>query len=440
MKKTCEVCKKKIFQYVCPSCEIVYCSLECYQNHNDNCVNNFLEKHVNENIRNNALTEFDKKEFKFKLKKFYEDNAESDFTSECKILNERKDEKKSKARYDRGNYEHVKCGWAEELRGGDEQGKCDNEEDEEDEHVHDGDEERGSLPQPRDDDNGDDANCEETASSESEAAENSEYLNKWCISNKRYKVLTELALKDELKLENLNKTEKKQFFSFLKNNDMNLYIDKFEPWWLECVIKRMEVPEHICCNKDVNQNVIFIIIEIIYSYCYLLRIYYKTISNREFCYLMLYLAVSLNRLYLPEENALNTINNLFERILEKDDLAREKNVLYNVITDVSKIISLKELILRCLYETKRKFKKEIKKLNTYKDTLTSNLKKAKILISILQEQKNFKYVNKKITFLYSYANYHYDRFEEIRLQLTRFYSEQRIFVQSNENREIVLSK
>ncbi|ETW38307.1 hypothetical protein PFTANZ_01039 [Plasmodium falciparum Tanzania (2000708)] len=82
MRKTCEVCKNKTFQYVCPSCEIVYCSVECYKLHNSSCVKTFLDNQVNENIKNNELTDFDIKEFKFKLKKFYNLQDEADHKNE----------------------------------------------------------------------------------------------------------------------------------------------------------------------------------------------------------------------------------------------------------------------------------------------------------------------------------------------------------------------
>ncbi|CRG99331.1 conserved Plasmodium protein, unknown function [Plasmodium relictum] len=512
MKKTCEVCKNKIFNYVCPSCEIVYCSLECYKNHNYKCVSNFLENQVNENIKNNEITEFDKKEFKFKLKKFYEENSQNDFleyknTNKCKNSKELKEKKKEY--YYGNNYkeneydeeeeqdedeeeqdedeeeeqdedeeeeqdedEEEEQDEDEEEQGEDEEEEEQEEQEQDEDEVEQDEDEEEEQEQEEEQDEGeeekqeeeednqekggerkekenDDDNCNKrkkyegnknTNSKNNKVINNSNYMKKWFISKKRYKVLTELALKDELKLENLNKIEKKQFFSFLKNNDVSQYLDKYEPWWLNCVIKKMQIPDHICCNKNVNKNVIFIIIEILYSYCYLLRIYNKYISNKEFCYSLLYLANSLNRFYLPESNILNTISNLFQRILENDDLAREKNVLYNVITDVTKILDLKELLLRCLYETKKFFKKEIEKINTKKDQLSNNLNNTKKLAGALQEQKLFIYVNKKIKFLYSYSNYHYENFNDIKNQLSKFYNEQKNFVKSNDKREIILSK
>ncbi|CAD2093228.1 zinc finger protein, putative [Plasmodium vinckei lentum] len=415
MKKTCEVCKKKTFQYVCPSCEIVYCSLECYKGHNNKCVTNFLENQVNEKIKNNIVKEHDIKEFKFKLKKFYDENIEENYPCDKNNDNEHID-----GENDMNTIEEAILGnesspiKSEKIKNDKDKSERDSSENENEDMEH-------------------------SESDNSETEKISGYSKKWCISNKRYKVLTDLALKDKLTLDDLNQTEKKQFLSFLKNNDMNLYLGTFDPWWLNCVIKKMEIPEHICCTKNVNKNVIFIIVEIIYSYCYLLRIYNKSIYNKEFCYLLLEIASSLNRSIMPESNVLNTINNLFQRILENNEIAREKNILYNVITDVTKILDLKDLVLRCLYKTKKIFKKEIGKINKKKDQLYNKGNNASEVIMIFQDQKLFKYVNKKIKFLYSYANYHFDDFTKPKEQLSMFYKQQASFIQANEKREVVLS-
>ncbi|GAW80186.1 hypothetical protein, conserved [Plasmodium gonderi] len=413
MRKTCQVCKRKLYQYVCPSCEIVYCSLECYKRHNDKCVNIFLDNQVKQSIKNNQLTDLEKKEFKFKLKKLYDKNVDT-LNSD---IGEAWDEPEVES----------------DEREGDKKG------DDEDEVELD---EREGNEEEDEEEVGENES-ERVADEDGPKGKNQNHLKKWCISNRRYKVLTELAKSDQLKLESLTKTEQKQFFSFLKSNDMNLYFAKFEPWWLNCVIKKMKTPEHICCGKNVSENVIYIIIEILYTYCYLLRIFNKSMDNKELCHCFLYLSSSLNRFNLPESNVYNTIHNLFQRILENDELAREKKILYNVITDITTILNLKDLFLRCLYETKKFFKKEIKKMNSKKEKMDDNSKSIKKHIALLQEQKNFKYVNKKITFLYSYANYHYDNFVPIMKQLSRFYNEhtkEKNSLVSNEKREIVFSK
>ncbi|ANQ07406.1 Uncharacterized protein PCOAH_00017990 [Plasmodium coatneyi] len=401
MRKTCQVCKQKLYQYVCPSCEIVYCSLECYKKHNDKCVHNFLDNQVKENIKNNQLTDFEKREFKFKLRKFYDQGGAN--------AEEEEDEDEQD----------------EEFADGEEAGTPDEEEE--------GAADEGAPGKANQDEAGIDAPTTTTPHG---------HLKKWCISNKRYKVLTELAKSDQLKLDDLTQTEQKQFFSFLKSNDMNAYLAKFEPWWLNCVIKKVQTPEHICCNKQVSENVKFMVVEIVYSYCYLLRIFNESLDSKELCYCFLYMASSLNRFNLPENNVYNTVNNLFQRILENDEIAREKRILYNVVTDVTTILKLKDLLLRCLYETKKFFKKQIKKINCKRDKMASSLNGVKKMAALLQEEKVFKYVNKKITFLCSYANYHYDMFDSVTKQLDKFYSEQcrGMSLASNEKREIVLSK
>ncbi|SPJ10196.1 conserved Plasmodium protein, unknown function [Plasmodium sp. DRC-Itaito] len=428
MRKTCEVCKNKTFQYVCPSCEIVYCSVECYKLHNSSCVKTFLDNQVNENIRSNELTDFDIKEFKFKLKKFYDLQDEADYKNERFKFNRINEYESPEKKQGKNNDDII-------IDGNDYNDDDDNDDDNDNDNNNDNDDDN-DCNDADNDCNDDDDHCDNIQSKKNWGG-----LKKWYISNKRYKVLTELALKDEIKLENLNEKEKKQFFSFIKNNDMNLYIEGYEPWWLKCVIKKMKIPEeHICCIKKVNNNVIFIIIEIIYAYCYLHRIYNKSINNREFCYSLLYISDSLNRFNIPQINVLNTINNIFNKIIENDELIREKNVLYNVITDVTKILNLKELILRCLYESKKIFKREIQKIQLHKEKLCKKNNIPTKIVYIMQEQKLFKYINKKIKFLYSYSYYHFDNFQDIHKQLTNFYNEHKKFVNHNEKREIIFDK
>ncbi|SOV76232.1 conserved Plasmodium protein, unknown function [Plasmodium sp. gorilla clade G3] len=446
MRKTCEVCKNKMFQYVCPSCEIVYCSVECYKLHNSSCVKTFLDNQVNENIKNNELTDFDIKEFKFKLKKFYDLQDEGDYKNERINVNRINGYKSPEKKKGKNNDDSIVDGnddnddndnddndYNDDNDNDDSDYNDDNDNDDNDDNDNDDNDDNDNDDNDYNDDND---NCDNMQSSK-----HSGHLKKWCISNKRYKVLTELALKDEIKLENLNEKEKKQFFSFIKNHDMNLYIEGYEPWWLKCVIKKMKIPEeHICCVKKVNDNVIYIIIEVIYAYCYLHRIYNKSINNREFCYYLLYISDSLNRFNIPQTNVLNTVKNIFEKIIDNDELIREKNVLYNVITDVTKILNLNELILRCLYESKKFFKREIQKIQSNKEKLFKKNNHPTHIVHIMQEEKLFKYVNKKIKFLYSYSYYHFDNFQEIHKQLTNFYNEHKKFVIQNEKREITFEK
>ncbi|GAB65697.1 hypothetical protein PCYB_071990, partial [Plasmodium cynomolgi strain B] len=406
MRKTCQVCKQKLYQYVCPSCEIVYCSLECYKKHNDECVHNFLDNQVKENIKNNQLTDLEKREFKIKLRKFYDQGGGG-------------------AEGEEGEEGEVADGEEAGSADGEEAGSADGEE-------------AGTADGAARKADPDETDPDEAGLDEPAAATRNGHLKKWCISNKRYKVLTELAKSDQLKLDHLTQTEQKQFFSFLKSNDMNEYLAKFQPWWLNCVIKKVTTPEHICCNKRVNENVKFIVIEIVYSYCYLLRIFNESLDSKELCYCFLYMASCLDRFNLPESNVYSTVNNLFQRILENDEIAREKRILYNVVTDVTVILKLKDLLLRCLYETKKFFKKQIKNVKCKKDKMGNTPSGVKKLAALLQEEKHFKYVNKKITFLCSYANYHYDVFDSVTQQLDRFYSEQfrGMSLSSNEKREI----
>ena len=43
---TCCVCKTATSKYTCPRCRVPYCSLNCYNQHSNNCTESFYKDHV----------------------------------------------------------------------------------------------------------------------------------------------------------------------------------------------------------------------------------------------------------------------------------------------------------------------------------------------------------------------------------------------------------
>jgi hypothetical protein len=48
----CEVCESNKFKYSCPRCDIKYCSVDCYKNHNEkNCSESFYKELVQQELQ-----------------------------------------------------------------------------------------------------------------------------------------------------------------------------------------------------------------------------------------------------------------------------------------------------------------------------------------------------------------------------------------------------
>jgi len=49
--KLCKVCKLQFSIYICPRCNISYCSSSCFKSHSENCTRGFYEQQVRENLQ-----------------------------------------------------------------------------------------------------------------------------------------------------------------------------------------------------------------------------------------------------------------------------------------------------------------------------------------------------------------------------------------------------
>ena len=73
----CEICKEKQANYRCPKCGLIYCSIECYKKHNDNCVakfsNDLLKQYKAPKVSN---------ESRIQMQKILEQNEKNQLFSE----------------------------------------------------------------------------------------------------------------------------------------------------------------------------------------------------------------------------------------------------------------------------------------------------------------------------------------------------------------------
>jgi hypothetical protein len=52
----CGVCQQSYFKYTCPRCEVLYCSLPCYQRHSDKCTEGFYQQQVQDELHSQKAT------------------------------------------------------------------------------------------------------------------------------------------------------------------------------------------------------------------------------------------------------------------------------------------------------------------------------------------------------------------------------------------------
>ncbi|XP_068650887.1 uncharacterized protein [Aristolochia californica] len=72
----CRVCEKQFSQYTCPRCNTRYCSLPCYKNHSLHCTESFMRENVEEELRQIKPEEETKQKMLEILKRFNSEEAE----------------------------------------------------------------------------------------------------------------------------------------------------------------------------------------------------------------------------------------------------------------------------------------------------------------------------------------------------------------------------
>ncbi|XP_073052122.1 uncharacterized protein [Primulina eburnea] len=78
----CRVCEKQFTQYTCPRCNIRYCSLQCYKSHNLRCTESFMKENVVQELQQLQPDETSKKKMLDILKRFHEEAETSGMDSD----------------------------------------------------------------------------------------------------------------------------------------------------------------------------------------------------------------------------------------------------------------------------------------------------------------------------------------------------------------------
>ncbi|CAH8280720.1 unnamed protein product [Arabidopsis lyrata] len=74
----CHVCNKRFSQYTCPRCNFRYCSLPCYKSHSVQCTESFMRENVNDELKQVRSDDQTKTKMLEILKRFHEEEEEDD--------------------------------------------------------------------------------------------------------------------------------------------------------------------------------------------------------------------------------------------------------------------------------------------------------------------------------------------------------------------------
>ncbi|KAL0721352.1 hypothetical protein Bca4012_035951 [Brassica carinata] len=74
----CHVCNKQFAQYTCPRCNFRYCSLPCYKSHSVQCTESFMRENVVDELRQVRSDDQTKTKMLEILKRFHEEEEEED--------------------------------------------------------------------------------------------------------------------------------------------------------------------------------------------------------------------------------------------------------------------------------------------------------------------------------------------------------------------------
>ncbi|XP_031476552.1 uncharacterized protein LOC116248093 isoform X1 [Nymphaea colorata] len=78
----CRVCQKQFSQYTCPRCNARYCSLPCYKRHSLHCTESFMRENVMEELRHIQPEDETKRKMLELLKRFHLDELDKPFEIE----------------------------------------------------------------------------------------------------------------------------------------------------------------------------------------------------------------------------------------------------------------------------------------------------------------------------------------------------------------------
>lgn len=93
LRTICHVCHKQFSQYTCPRCNSRYCSLQCYKSHSNRCTESFMRENVVEELRQLRTDDSTKRKTLDILKRFHSEEEMEDLDEDDSTLSEETIEK-----------------------------------------------------------------------------------------------------------------------------------------------------------------------------------------------------------------------------------------------------------------------------------------------------------------------------------------------------------
>ncbi|XP_028758571.1 zinc finger HIT domain-containing protein 2-like isoform X1 [Neltuma alba] len=84
----CHVCQKQFSQYTCPRCNSRYCSLQCYKSHSLRCTESFMQENVVQELQQMQPDDETKRKMLDILKRYHSEEESDSMDEDCPTLSE----------------------------------------------------------------------------------------------------------------------------------------------------------------------------------------------------------------------------------------------------------------------------------------------------------------------------------------------------------------
>ncbi|XP_028760933.1 zinc finger HIT domain-containing protein 2 isoform X1 [Neltuma alba] len=84
----CHVCQKQFSQYTCPRCNSRYCSLQCYKSHSLRCTESFMQENVVQELQQMQRDDETKRKMLDILKRYHSEEESDSMDEDCPTLSE----------------------------------------------------------------------------------------------------------------------------------------------------------------------------------------------------------------------------------------------------------------------------------------------------------------------------------------------------------------
>ena len=98
---SCRVCSVEQSKYTCPRCEAPYCSLACYKNHSNDCIESFYQSQVEHELSHTRATEEDKQKLEQIMQRLKKIDRDEDENDDAEEEQETEEESNEREKYER---------------------------------------------------------------------------------------------------------------------------------------------------------------------------------------------------------------------------------------------------------------------------------------------------------------------------------------------------